>query len=173
MRAAMLKRRGRQGEAAPQREDTVQIVTFRVGQELYGLDIASVREIDRMHPVTKVPRALPFVEGVIHLREMIIPVIDLSKRFGQPAIAPDRQTRIIIAHLARQSVGLVVSQVIEVVSVPAGSVGPAPPLTFDRTQRFVKGMTRVNETLVSILDLDRLLSIEEVAQLQEHQQSLF
>lgn len=169
----MLKRKGRQGEKAQQSEETIQIVTFRVGSEIYGLEIQSVREIDRMHPVTKVPKALPFVEGVIHLREMIIPVIDLAKRFGQPAIETDRKTRIIIAHLHGQNVGFVVSEVTEVVSIPVGDIGPAPPLTFDQSQRFVKGMTRVQKVLLSILSLDRLLSNEEVAQLQEQQERLF
>lgn len=165
----MLKRKKDRKETEQQSQELLQIVAFRVAGELYGLDITSVREIDRMHPITKVPRALPFVEGVIHLRDMIIPVIDLAKRFGLPAIAPERQTRIIITRVQGQSVGLIVNQVTEVISIPAKSVGPAPPLTFDLQHRYVSGMARVADGLISILNLDRLLSHEEAAALQQQQ----
>jgi purine-binding chemotaxis protein CheW len=168
----MLKRRSERRAVARQEHETLQIVSFQVGAGHYGLDIACVQEIDRMQPITKVPQALSFVEGVIHVRGAIIPVVDLARRFGLEPTAPDRQTRIIIASLRGQSVGLIVSAVSEVVSLASKSVGPAPPLTFDRAGRFISGMARVGETLISILSIDQLLSSEEIGQLQ-HQQSLF
>jgi purine-binding chemotaxis protein CheW len=168
----MLKRRSERRAVARQDNETLKIVAFRVGEPLYGLDIAGVQEIERMQPVTRVPQALPFVEGVIHVRGAIIPVVDLARRFGLDSIVPDRQTRVIIASLAGQSVGLIVSAVNEVVAIPVKSVGPAPSLTFDRTARFVSGMARVGETIISILSIEHLLSDEEIGQLQQ-QQSLF
>lgn len=168
----MLKRRSERRAVARQDHETLQIVSFRVGDARYGLEIACVQEIDRVQPITKVPQALSFVEGVIHVRGAIIPVVDLARRFGLEPIAPDRQTRIIIASLRGQSVGFIVSAVDEVVSLPAKSIGPAPPLTFDRAGRFVSGMARIGETLISILSIDHLLSTEEIGQLQQ-QQSLF
>jgi len=168
----MLKRRGERRAVARQEHETLQVVAFRVGAELYGLDIAGVREIDRVQPITKVPQALAFVEGVIHVRGAIIPVVDLARRFGLEAIAADRQTRIVIASLRGQSVGLIVSSVAEVIAIPVASIGPAPPLTFDRAGKFISGMARVGETLIGILSLDQLLSTEEIDQLQQ-QQSLF
>ena len=168
----MLKRRSERRAVARQEHETLQVVSFRVGAELYGLDIASVQEIDRLQPVTRVPQALSFVEGVIHVRGAIIPVVDLARRFGLEPIAADRQARIIIASLRGQSVGFIVSAVTEVVAIPVKSVGLAPPLTFDRSSKFVAGMARVGETLISILSLDHLLSTEEIGQLQQ-QQSLF
>ena len=161
----MLKRRTERRQAEREDNATLRLVLFHIGSERYGLDIAGVREIDRLHAITRVPQALSFVEGVIHLRGMIVPVIDLAKRFGQPAIVPGRHTRIIVAHLAGQSVGLIVDAVAEVIAIPAKSLGPPPPLTFERTARFVAGMVRVGEGLVAVLSLDRLLSTEEVAQL--------
>jgi len=161
----MLKRRTERRQTEREENATLRLVLFQVGAERYGLDIAGVREIDRLHTITRVPQALPFVEGVIHLRGTIVPVIDLSRRFGQPPIVAGRQTRIIVAHLAGQSVGLIVDAVAEVVSIPAASVGPPPPLTFERTARFVSGMARVGEGLIAVLSLDRLLSSEEVEQL--------
>jgi purine-binding chemotaxis protein CheW len=168
----MLKRRSERRAVARQENETLQLVAFRVGAGQYGLDIASVQEIDRLQPITRVPQALSFVEGVIHLRGAIIPVVDLSRRFGLEPTVADRQTRIIIASLRGQSVGFIVSAVTEVVAVPVKSISPAPPLTFDNSSKFVAGMARVGETLMSILSLDHLLSTEEIGQLQQ-QQSLF
>ncbi len=168
----MLKRRSERRAVTRQEHETLQIVAFRVGDEIYGLDIAAVLEINVLQPVTKVPQALSFVEGVIHVRGAIIPVIDLARRFGLAPIVPGRQTRIIIASLRGQSVGFIVDAVTEVVPIPVKSIGPAPPLTFDRTGKFITGMVRVGERLISILSIDRLLSTEEIGQLQQ-QQSLF
>lgn len=168
----MLKRRSERRAVARQEHETLQVVAFRVGDATYGLDIAGVQEIDRVQTVTKVPQALPFVEGVIHLRGAIIPIVDLGRRFGLEAIVADRHTRIIIASLRGQSVGFLVSAVDEVVALPVKSIGPAPPLTFDRAMRFITGMARVSETLISILSIDQLLSTEEIGQLQQ-QQPLF
>jgi len=168
----VLKRRTERRSVARQEHETLQVVAFRVGPERYGIDIASVQEIDKVQPIVKVPQAISFVEGVIHVRGAIIPVVDLSRRFGLEPIVADRQTRIIIASLRGQSVGFIVSAVTEVLPIPVKSIGPAPLLTFDRTRRFITGMARVGETLISILSIDQLLSTEEIGQLQQ-QQSLF
>lgn len=163
----MLKRRSERRAVARQEHETLQIVAFQVGAELYGFEIGSVQEIDLMQPVTRVPQSLSFVEGVIHVRGAIIPVIDLARRFGLPAIVPQRRTRVIIACLRGQSVGFIVDEVTEVMPIPAKAIGPAPPLTFEPSARFVSGMARVGERLISILSLDRLLSTEEIDQLQQ------
>ena len=167
----MLKRRSERSAVARQEDETLQVVSFRVGAEQYGLDIASVQEIDRVQPITKVPQALAFVEGVMNVRRAIIPVIDLARRFGLKPVVADRQTRVIIANLSGQSVGFIVNAVNEVVAIPVKSIDPAPPLTFDRSMKFITGMARVGESLISILSLDKLLSTEEIDHLQ--QQSLF
>ena len=98
-----LKRRTERRAAARPENATQRFVVFRVGEELYGLEISGVREIDRLRPVTRVPQSLSFVEGVINLRGTIIPVIDLARRFGREAIAPDRRARIVIAGLNGQT----------------------------------------------------------------------
>ncbi|HEY6000208.1 MAG TPA: chemotaxis protein CheW [bacterium] len=166
----VLKRRSERRATVRPENATVRIVTFRVGPELYGLEISGVREIDRMRPVTRVPQALSFVEGVIHLRGEIIPVIDLARRFGIGALEADKRTRIVIATLRGQHVGLIVTAVTEVLPIAASAIGAPPQLTFEAGARYISGMARVKEELISILDLDRLLSTEEFAQLQ--QQSL-
>lgn len=167
-----LKRRAARAEAGRTAEERLQIVAFEVHGERYGLEISRVAEIDRMQPITKVPRPLPFVEGVIRLREMIIPVVDLARRFGLEPVAPDRQTRILIARLHGQQIGLIVHRVSEVLEIPRASLGPAPSLAFERGTGFVAGMVRLADGLISVLDLERLFSSEEFEQLQA-QQSLF
>jgi len=166
----MLRRRTERRATERPESATLRIVAFRVGGELYGLEISGVREIDRMRPITRVPQALSFVEGVVNLRGAIIPVIDLGRRFGRAPVEPDRHTRIVIVSLHGQQVGLMVSAVTEVLPLPAAAVGPPPPLTFEPKARIVSGMARVKDELISILSLERLLSVEELEQLQ---QSLF
>lgn len=161
----MLKRRSERRAVARQEHETLQIVAFRVGAERYGLDIACVQEIDRIQPIIKVPQALSFVEGVIHVRGAIIPVVDLARRFGLGPIAADRQTRIIIARLRGQSVGFIVNAVSEVVTMPVAAIGPAPALAFDRAKKFISGMARIGEELISVLSIDQLLSNDEIGQL--------
>ena len=167
-----LKRRTERRATARPENATQRFVVFRVGEELYGLEISGVREIDRLRPVTRVPQSLSFVEGVVNLRGTIIPVIDLARRFGREATAPDRSARIVIAALNGQLVGLVVSAVTEVLPIATAAIGPPPALTFEPQARFVAGMARHQEELITILSLERLLSSEELAQLQQ-QQSLF
>jgi purine-binding chemotaxis protein CheW len=145
-----------------------QFVGFRIGEELYGIDIHTIQEIDRMHPVTRLPKSLPFIEGVINLRRSIIPVIDMSKRFGLPPIEEGRQTRIIIARLSGQTVGLIVENVSEVIPLDEESIEPAPAMAFAVDHKYVEGVGRVSEGLIILLNMDLLLSIEEMSQLQQH-----
>ena len=165
-----LKRRTERRAPARAENATQRFVVFRVGEGLYGLEISGVREIDRLRPVTRVPQSLSFVEGVIDLRGTVIPVIDLARRFGREATPTDRHARIVIASLNGQLVGLVVSAVMEVLPIATAAIGPPPALTFEPQARFVAGMARHQEELITILSLERLLSGEELAQLQ--QQSL-
>jgi purine-binding chemotaxis protein CheW len=145
-----------------------QFVGFQIGGELYGIDIHCIQEIDRMHAVTKLPKSLPFIEGVINLRRRIIPVIDMAKRFGLPAIEEGRQTRIIIAQLSGQTVGLIVENVSDVIPLDEESIEPAPAMAFAVDHKYVEGVGRVNEGLIILLNMDLLFSVEEMSQLQQH-----
>jgi purine-binding chemotaxis protein CheW len=164
----VLKRKKKVEEAA---EATRQFVGFRIGEELYGVDIGSIQEIDRMHSITKLPKSLPFIEGVINLRGGIIPVVDMAKRFGMPPVEVGRRTRIIIARISGQTVGLIVEQVTEVVELREDAVEPAPAMAFAVDQKYVEGVGRIGETLLIILNLELLFSVEEMNQLQTQQGS--
>src|SRR5512141_2159412 len=104
----------------------LQLVTFNISQEEYGVDILKVQEIIRTMEITKVPRAPDFVEGVINLRGKVIPIIDLRKRFDMDSRDHDSQTRIIVIELNNMIVGFVVDSVSEVLRIPASTV-EAPP----------------------------------------------
>jgi purine-binding chemotaxis protein CheW len=148
-----------------------QFIGFRIGEELYGIGIEFIQEIDRMHSITKLPKSLPFIEGVINLRGAIIPVIDVAKRFGMPAVEIGRRTRIIITRISGQAVGLIVEQVTEVVQLEEKAVEPAPAMAFAVDQKYVEGVGRIEEGLLIILNLELLFSIEEMNQLQTHPMS--
>jgi purine-binding chemotaxis protein CheW len=117
----------------------VQLCTLRVGGEDYAIDIMRVREIIHPLPVTPVPRAPPFVEGVIRLRGDVIPVVDVRKRFGLPATPATRKSRFLVVNVAGRRIALVVDEVREVLRLPRGEIRPAPPLGTPGGPRFFLG----------------------------------
>ena len=98
--------------------DSTQVVSFKLGPEEYGVDIAQVQEINRMVTVTNVPRAPAFMEGVINLRGQLIPIIDLRTRFGMPRAEHTKNTRIVVTEVGTKRVGMVVDSVSEVLRLP-------------------------------------------------------
>jgi len=117
----------------------VQLCTFRIGGEDYAVDIMRVREIIQPMPITPVPRAPPFVEGVVRLRSEVVPVIDVRKRFGLPATPPGRKSKFLVVHVAGRRMGLVVDEVCEVVRIHRSEIRPAPILSGD-APRFILGV---------------------------------
>jgi purine-binding chemotaxis protein CheW len=105
---------------------------------------------------------------VINLRGTIIPIVDMAKRFGMKPVTLGRQTRIIIARIADQSVGLIVEMVTEVINLPEKSIEPAPRMAFSVDTRYVEGVGHISEGLLIILNLDLLLSLQEMSQLQQN-----
>ncbi len=119
----------------------VQLCTFRIGGEDYAIDIMRVREIIHPLPITPVPRAPAFVEGVIRLRGEVIPVLDVRKRLGLPSANPrGRKTRFLIVNVSRHRIGLVVDEVCEVLRFPRSDIRSAPPLGDPVGRRFFLGV---------------------------------
>jgi purine-binding chemotaxis protein CheW len=121
-------------------EALAQLCTFRVGGEDYALDIMRVREIIPPAPVTKVPRAPPFVEGVVRLRGEVIPVLDVRRRLGLPMTPPTRKTKYLIVSVAGRRLGLVVDEVTEVLRIPRSQLRPPPALFDGGGPRFFLGV---------------------------------
>ena len=141
--------------------ELLQLVTFSIGEEEFGVDILSVQEIIRMMDITKVPRAPDFVEGVINLRGKVIPIIDLRRRFGLTTRDHDKHTRIIVIEINNMIVGFVVDSVSEVLRIPASTVEPPPPVVSGLESEYISGVGKLADRLLILLDLDRLLSREE------------
>lgn len=150
-------------------EKTLQIVTFAVGSEEYGLDISSITEVIRLLPVTPLPHMPPLVEGVVNLRGALIPVVDLRKRFGFPARKDaNRAARmLIIRGAAAGLLGLAVDGVREVLLISASSIAQPPEAATGRKADFIAGVAKVADRLVVLVDVGKILSREERVSLTE------
>lgn len=138
-----------------------QLVVFELENEAYGVDIAVVEGIIKMQEITRLPRAPHFMEGITNLRGAVVPVIDLRKRFGLPPQEPTRETRIVIANMNGTQVGLIVDAVSQVIRVPQDAIEPPPQLTMTVNSAFIKSVAKLEKRLVILLDLDKVLSVEE------------
>ena len=144
-------------------------LTFDLADEEYGLEILRVREIIGMMDITPVPRTPDFVLGVINLRGKVIPVVDLRLKFGLPYKDPDERTCVIVVEVAGQGMtvqmGIVVDRVNEVVDVKGEDVEPTPSFGVTLDTSFIHGMAKVGEKVKILLDIDKVLSSSEVADL--------
>jgi len=141
-------------------EELLQLVSFRVEDEEFGLEILRVQEIIRIQQLTRVPASPDFIEGVINLRGRIIPVISLRRRFGLPQVPADKQTRIVVVEVNGAVLGFMVDAVSEVLRLPASTVEPPPRLA--RVEReYVRGVGKLDNRLLILLDIDRLMSEAE------------
>ena len=143
------------------RSGELQIVVCELADEHYGLDIARVFEIIRNQPITPVPRAPSFVKGVINLRGRIIPVVDLRGRFGMPEAEPTKETRIVVAESASTRVGLIVDSVSEVLLLPIDSVEVTPGVAAGADAEYLRGIAKLGDRLVLLLELDGLFGLDE------------
>lgn len=134
----------------------LQLVSFHVGEEEFGLNILSVQEIIRVQQLTRVPNSPDFVDGVINLRGKVIPVIALRKRFGLQDLAHDKQTRIVVVEIRGTVLGFIVDSVSEVLRIPADTVEP-PPRLGKVEREYVSGVGKLDNRLLILLDADRLM----------------
>ncbi|MGE3268425.1 MAG: chemotaxis protein CheW [Chloroflexota bacterium] len=142
-----------------------QIVGLELAGEMYGVNIGLVQEIIRMQAITSVPNCPAFVEGLTTLRGRVIPVMDLRKRFDLPAGDPTSRTRIVVAELAEHTVGLIVDGVSEVLWVKDDQVEPPSTLVTMAESDCLRGVAKLDERLILLLDLTRLLSEGEQEEL--------
>ena len=138
-----------------------QLVVFDLEHERYGVDIASVESIIKMQEITRLPYAPEFMEGITRLRGSIVPVIDLRKRFALPVQASTRNTRIVIANMNNFKVGLVVDAVTQVIPIPEEAIEPPPQMSISASSAFIRGIAKIGSELIILLDLSRVLSVEE------------
>lgn len=142
-----------------------QLVVFDLSHEHYGVDIAHVESIIKMQAITTVPHAPAFVEGVTNLRGKILPVIDLRKRFNLPVAEATKETRIVVVEMSGQTVGLVVDGVSEVLRVTPEAIEPPSPIVTTANSAFIRGIAKLGERLIILLDIGKVLSFQEVERL--------
>mgnify|MGYP001578499265 CR=1 FL=1 len=140
-----------------------QYVTFLLGEEEYGLEILAVQEIIGFTHITHVPHLPDFIKGVINLRGTVVPVIDLRLKFGLGQVDYNNHTCVVVVKMEDRVMGMVVDVVSEVVSFPDGSIEPAPPFGSNIKADFIKAMGKAGDRLVIILDIDKVLSSDEMA----------
>jgi purine-binding chemotaxis protein CheW len=150
--------------AAPTAEsasDLLQLVSFVIEGEEFGIDILKVQEIIRPVPITRVPNAPAFVEGVINLRGRIVPVIDARRRFGLPAREMDEDSRIVVIELSGRTVGFIMDAVREVIRVERGVIEPPPELAIGIDADYLSGVAKLDDRLLILLDVERVLADDE------------
>lgn len=147
------------------RPAVLQLVTFTIGDEAFGIDILQVQEIIRPVAVTRVPHAPAFVEGMINLRGRVVPILDLRKRFGLPARAADRFARVLVVEVGDRIVGFLVDAVREVLHVETAQIEPPPAFATGIDGHYITGIARLEERLLILLDLLRVLTPDERAAL--------
>ena len=143
----------------------VQLVTFRIGGEEFGLDVFQVHEILRHQEPTPMPKAPAFVEGVLDVRGTLVPVVDLRKRFEVHELRYDDDTRIVLVDFGGERLGLVVDEVSEVMRVAETAVTPPPQYVKGLAAEFIRGIVRLDGRMVVLLELNQILSSQERMQL--------
>jgi purine-binding chemotaxis protein CheW len=146
--------------------ERIQVVSFHLGSEEYGVDISQVQEIIRMVEITHVPRAPRFMEGVINLRGQLIPIIDLRTRFGMPRTDHTKSTRIVVTEFGSKKVGIIVDSVSEVINIPLEQVEDAPDMIAGVGTEYIQGVGKVNDRLIILLDLTMVITGDEKAELE-------
>ena len=146
--------------------DLNQLISFIVGEEEYGLEILRVKEVIRIREITRLPRAPSFVKGIINLRGDVIPIIDLRDKFGLEHQGYTSMSRVIVVDVDGRLVGMVVDAASQVVRVPADQIEPPPPIVGGLSAEFIKGVGKLDERLIILLNIDRILSTQEKVELE-------
>ena len=140
----------------------MQIVCFKIGGEEYGIEILKVQEILKLPKITKLPKSAEFIIGVIDLRGQVIPIIDLSTRFGISESQDSRNLRAIVVDINGKKVGLAIDSVSHVVKVESKDIEPPPPIVKGISGRYIVGIAKVENGFVVILDISQIFSHEEL-----------
>ncbi len=163
----------REEEAVMDVRETTQYLTFRLGEEVFALDISKVREVLDYTTTTKVPRTPEFMRGVINLRGSVVPVVDLRLKFGMPKTEKTVSTCIIIVEVTIDDettvLGALADSVQEVMDLAPANIEPAPKIGTRLDTSFIKGMGKRDGSFVIILDIDRVFSVSELALAQATQ----
>jgi len=151
-----------------EKEQLIQMVGFKIGKEIFGVDILMVQEIIRSAPITYVPNSPEFVEGVINLRGSIIPVIDLRKRLNLETGNYKQETDwILILDISGRITGFIVDWVTDVIKIQENTIDPPPDILVAGLQsQYIRGVCEIEDTLLILLDFNRILLVDEIKKLK-------
>ncbi len=152
--------------------DGQQFLTFNLAEEFYGVDILKVQEIKGYTAVTRIPNTPEYLKGVLNLRGTIVPIVDLRMKFGMGATQPSSFTVVVVVNVRNRVMGFLVDAVSDVLDLDAKEIQAPPELGSTVDITFVKGIGSSNDHLVTLLDIDRVLTDEEVQQVSQVQQDL-
>ncbi|MCS7053245.1 MAG: chemotaxis protein CheW [Ignavibacterium sp.] len=148
-------------------DEILQLVSFNIGNEEFGIDILKVEEIIRLISITKIPNAPDFIEGVINLRGKVIPVIDLRTRLKREKKQHDNNTRVIVVEVNGRTVGFIVDSVREVLRVPKSITEPPPSIVAGVDSEYITAIGKLEDRLLILLDLEKVLSHKQKEELAE------
>ncbi|MBO8162476.1 MAG: chemotaxis protein CheW [Brevibacillus sp.] len=143
----------------------VKVIVFRLKDEEYGVEVGQVKSIERLTHITRVPRTPDFVKGVINLRGVVTPIIDLRSRFGLEEADHTESTRIIIVSVGEVEVGLIVDAANDVIDIPVDAIEPPPEVVGGVEAAYLRGVAKLEKRLLILLNLDKVLTPEEMKQL--------
>ncbi|TAN46394.1 MAG: chemotaxis protein CheW [Methylococcaceae bacterium] len=152
-------------ESSQKQNGPIQWVTFRLGDEMYGINVMQVQEVLRLTDIAPVPGAPGYVIGIINLRGNVVTVIDLRNRFGLPSKESDDASRIVIIEAEDQVIGILVDSVAEVVELRSTDIETAPNVGNEESSRYIQGVSSRGNELLILLDLNKLFSDEEKAEM--------
>lgn len=143
-----------------------QYLTFKLGEEMFALDVVQVREVLDVTTITKVPRAAAFMRGVINVRGSVVPLVDLRLKFGMPSNEPTVDTRIVVMEIVLDGdttiLGALADSVHDVMDMSQDHIEPAPKIGAKLDTQFIRGIGKYNDEFIIILDIDKVFSTEEV-----------
>ncbi len=134
-----------------------QIVGFRLGKEEYGIEISNIREIILMCEITSLPDASEHMEGVINLRNSVVPIIDMRSRFGFPKATPTEESRIMVVNVGTAMIGIIVDAVSEVLKISRDSISPPPPTVAGLGKDYIIGLALLEQSMLILLDISKVL----------------
>jgi purine-binding chemotaxis protein CheW len=143
----------------------VKVIVFRLKDEEYGVEVQQVKSIEKLDHITRVPRTPKFVKGVINLRGVVTPIIDLRSRFGLEESEYTESTRVIIVAVGELEVGLIVDAANDVIDIPVNAIEPPPEVVGGVEAAYLRGVAKLEKRLLILLNLDKVLSTEEIKQL--------
>jgi purine-binding chemotaxis protein CheW len=142
----------------------LKVIVFQLADEEYAIPVKQVRSIEKVQHITRIPRTAPFVKGVINLRGVVTPIIDLRTRFGLEELTHSENTRIIIVTLETMEVGLIVDAANDVIDIPQDMIEPPPEVVGTVEADYISGVAKIGKRLMILLKLENVLNVNELAE---------